>query len=115
MRGGVAWTCIDSRDVILPCVEPNCICLCQELGLSQDVRVVQCHLISTLIFLRQSCLNGPVIVPNCISFVKDSNCARKILHEQESSPCLEAAAKGKSGKFSKPISHISERAGFLGR
>ena len=42
-------------------------------------------------------------------------CARKILHEQERSTCLEAAAKGKSGKFSKPISHISERAGFLGR
>ena len=43
------------------------------------------------------------------------HCARKILHEQERSTCLEAAAKGKSGKFSKPISHTSERAGFLGR
>ena len=27
---------------------------------------------------------------------------------------LKAAAKGKSGKFSKPTPHISERAGFLG-
>ena len=41
------------------------------------------------------------------------HCARKILHEQERSTCLEAAAKGKSGKFSKPISHSHFRACWL--